>query len=92
MPVDWVFDKMKNKFAFGNCDKPGVYYDEENRRHLNTIRLAYATAASNLADNGQKDEAKQLLERCDKNMLRENFPYGMVSRFSNNKIILLCNF
>jgi len=83
----WVFDKMMNKFAFGNCDKPGVYYDEENRRHLNTIRLAFATAAGNLADNGKKDEAKQLLERCDKNMLDENFPYGMVSRFQQHNYI-----
>ena len=42
---DWVFDKMMNKFAFGNADKPGVYFDEENRRHLNSIRMAYAQAA-----------------------------------------------
>ncbi|MBA2250192.1 MAG: DUF2723 domain-containing protein, partial [Chitinophagaceae bacterium] len=77
---DWVVDKMMNKFVFGNADKPGVYYDEENRRHLNTIRIQYSTAASNLADNGRKDDAKKLLERCDKMMLQENFPYGMVSR------------
>src|SRR6202012_3285991 len=48
----WVYDKMMNKFAFGNCNVPGVYYDEENRRHLLTIRLAFATAAANLADKG----------------------------------------
>ncbi|MGG9972792.1 glycosyltransferase family 117 protein [Ferruginibacter sp. SUN002] len=77
---DWVYDKMMNKFVFGNCNKPGVYYDEENRRHLNSIRLAFAEAASNLADNGRKEEAKKLLHRCDSNMLQENFPYGMVSR------------
>lgn len=77
---DWVFDKMMNKFVFGNADKKGVYYDEENRRHLNTIRMQYALAAMNLADNGKKDSAKKLLERCDKMMLQENFSYGMVSR------------
>ena len=77
---DWVFDKMMNKFVFGNCDKPGVYYDEENRRHLNTIRRAYGFAAMNLAQSNKKDSAIKLLQKCDKMMLQENFPYGMVSR------------
>ena len=77
---DWVYDKMMNKFTFGNCNVMGVYFDEENRRHLNSIRLAYAQTAANLADNGKKEEAKKMLEKCDKMMLQENFPYGMVSR------------
>jgi len=77
---DWCYNIMMNKFVFGNCDKPGVYYDEENRRHLNTIRMQFAQVASNLADNGRKEDAKRLLEKCDKNMLPENFPYGLVSR------------
>lgn len=77
---NWVVDKMMNKFVFGNADKKGVYYDEENRRHLNTIRMQYSVAAINLADNGRKEDARKLLERCDKMMLDENFPYGMVSR------------
>lgn len=76
----WAYDVMMKKFAFGNANVPGVYYDEENRRHLNTIRMQYAQVASNLVDHGKKDEAINLLERCDKNMLQQNFPYGMVSR------------
>ena len=77
---DWVVDKMLKKFVFGNADKPGVYFDEENRRHLNSIRLAYAQAASNLADAGRKEDAKKLLHKCDDMMLDGNFSYGMVSR------------
>ena len=77
---DWVVDKMMNKFVFGSANKPGVYFDEENRRHLNSIRLAYAQASSNLADNGRKEEARKMLNKCDKMMLAENFPYGMVGR------------
>ena len=77
---DRMFDILMNKFVFGNADKPGVYFDEENRRHLNSIRLAYATAASNLADADKKDSAKNMLNRCDKMMLDGNFPYGYVSR------------
>jgi hypothetical protein len=81
---NWVFDKMMNKFKFGNCDKKGVYYDEENRRHLNSIRYAYAIAARSLSQNDRKEDAKKLLELCDKMMLQENFPYGMVSRYQDH--------
>ncbi|MEO6734389.1 MAG: DUF2723 domain-containing protein [Ferruginibacter sp.] len=85
----WVYDKMMNKFVFGNANVKGVYFDEENRRHLNSIRLAYAQAAGNLADNGKKDEAKKMLQKCDKGMLEENFGYGMVSRFQQHNYISL---
>ncbi len=77
---DWAYDKMMNKFKFGNANVAGVYFDEENRRHLNSIRLAYALAAGSLADKGKKEEAKKMLNKCDQMMLEENFPYGMVSR------------
>jgi hypothetical protein len=83
----WIYDKMMHKFAFGNCNVPGVYYDEENRRHLITIRMAYAEAAGYLADHGKKDEAVNLLERCDSNMLQENFPYGLVSRYQQHDYV-----
>ncbi len=75
-----AYDKMMNKFVFGNADKPGVYYDEENRRHLNTIRMAFATTAISLAQSNKIKEAKELINKADKMMLEENFPYGMISR------------
>ncbi|MFZ4057829.1 MAG: DUF2723 domain-containing protein [Ferruginibacter sp.] len=87
--TEWVYDKMMKKFAFGNANVAGVYFDEENRRHLNSIRLAYAKAASNLAENDKKEEAKKMLEKCDKGMLAENFAYGMVSRYQQHNFISL---
>ena len=86
---DWVVDKMMNKFVFGNVDKPGVYFDEENRRHLNSIRLAYAQAAASLAQSGRTEDAKKLLNKCDKMMLEGNFSYGMVSRNQQHNQISL---
>ncbi len=77
---DWAYNVMMKKFAFGGADKPGTYFDEENRRHLNTLRMQYAQVAGNLAENGKLKEARNLLEECDKNMLQQNFPYGMASR------------
>jgi hypothetical protein len=78
--TDRMYNTIMNKFAYGNCDLPGVYFDEENRRHLNTIRRAHAEIALDLAYKGRKDEARKVLEKADKMMLQANFPYGMTSR------------
>ncbi len=78
--ADWAMDKLMNKFGFGNADVKGVYFDEENRRHLNSIRSAYAELASYLAAKGRKEDARKVLNKVDNGMLQENFAYGMVSR------------
>jgi hypothetical protein len=77
---DWAYNVMMKKFGFGNANVPGVYFDEENRRHLNTLRMQYSQVANDLAEHGKLAEARDLLEKCDKNMLQQNFPYGMASR------------
>lgn len=88
--TDKMLDNMMNKFGFGSADKAGVYFDEENRRHLNSIRLAYSELAGDLAAKNRKEEAKKLLEKVDKGLLEENFPYGMVSRGNqHNRISLM---
>ncbi len=78
--TDWMLDRALNKFAFGNAQTKGVYYDEENRRHLNTIRNAYAELAHDLVGKGRKEDAKKVLEKADKMMDQSNFAYGMTSR------------
>ena len=76
----WSYNVMMNKFGFGNANVPGVYFDEENRRHLNSMRLQFAQVALTLVDKKQTAEANKLLERADKNLLQQNFPYAMPSR------------
>jgi len=80
-----AYKNMMNKFDFGHANIPGVYYDEENRRHLNTLRAAHAQLALSLVDEGRKDSARRLLERFDKNVLESNFPYGMTSNRGNQQ-------
>lgn len=77
---DHAYEVMKNKFRFGNAGEPGVYFDEENRRHLNTIRMQVSHVALSLSDEGKNEEAREILERCDSNMNIKNMPYGMPSR------------
>ncbi len=54
-----AYKVMMTKFAYGNANTPGVYYDEENRRHLNSIKFATAQLAASLADRGKKDSCAQ---------------------------------
>ena len=81
------YEVLKNKFAFGNANVSGVYFDEENRRHLIGIRQAIAEAANQLAIEGKQDKAAELLNIADKNMLAENFPYGLVSRQNQHNTV-----
>jgi hypothetical protein len=78
--TDWMLDKLTNMFAFGNANKPGVYFDEENRRHLGGIRSAYAELAIDLAAKNRKEEARAVLNKVDKMMHESNFGYGLTSR------------
>jgi hypothetical protein len=87
--TNWMYDKLMNKFAFGNANIPGVYYDEENRRHLNTIRQAYTELALDLTSKNRNDEAKKVLNKVDNMMLQENFPYGLAGRGNQHNQISL---
>lgn len=79
-----IFKNLTEKFEFGGANKKGVYFDEENRRHLLNIRSLYAEAAGNLADAGEKEKAQKLLEKVEAGIDPENLLYGMVSRYSSH--------
>jgi len=81
---DAAYDVIMNKFAYGSANIPGVYYDEENRRHLLTLRSAYGEIAGNLADEGRKDDAKKILNKFESMASQENFPYAMAGRYNQH--------
>ncbi len=78
--TDWAYDKIMKHFKFGGAEKGNVYFDEENRRHLNSLRLTMAQIAGDLAQKGEMVKAKQVIDKADKGMLESNFPYAMPSR------------
>ncbi|HEY6901472.1 MAG TPA: DUF2723 domain-containing protein, partial [Puia sp.] len=80
---DVAYKTIMEKFTYGGAGRPGVYFDEENRRHLNSIKYATATVAESLVASGRKDSARKLLDHYDQNVLESNFPYGMTSNQSN---------
>lgn len=79
-----IYKNLSEKFWFGGAQTPGVYFDEENRRHLLDMRQIFAEAAGNLADMGKKEEAQKLLDKVEKGLLTENMPYGYVARYNSH--------
>ena len=77
------YKNVMTKFTFGNAKNPTVYYDEENRRHLNSIRLAVAQIAQALVAEGKMDSARQVLRKIDSETSEQSFPYGMTSNRGN---------
>lgn len=82
--MDWMFDKLMNKFKYGGAEKNEVYFDEENRRHMVNIRNAHTMLAMNLIAAGRKDDAKKVLQRADQMIKDQNVPYGLASRYGND--------
>ena len=77
------YKTIMEKFAYGDAGRPGVYFDEENRRHLNSIKFNTAQIARSLLTAGTKDSARDVLEHFDQNVLQSNFPYGMTTNQGN---------
>ena len=77
------YTNVMTKFTFGNAKNPTVYYDEENRRHLNSIRLTVAQIAQALIAEGKLDSARQVLRKMDTETNEKSFPYGMTSNRGN---------
>ena len=75
-----MYNNMMTKFSNGNADKKGVYYDEENRRHLYSIRQSYADLARELLVKGKKDSALKAVTKAETLIPDVNIPYGMPSR------------
>src|SRR4029079_14036888 len=81
---DFMYNNLMTKYAFGGADKNGVYFDEENRRHILNIREIYGEAAGNMADLGRKEEAQKLIDKCEAGINPNNLPYAMVSRYNGH--------
>ena len=53
------------------------------------MHKAEVDLAFDLVNKNKKDSAKSVLERCDKMMLQQNFPYGMISRGNDHNQLSL---
>ena len=79
--TEWMLNNLMTKFTSGNAQTKGVYFDEENRRHLIGIRQSYGELARDLIAKGRIDDAKKVVLKADSLIPDINVPYGMPSRY-----------
>ena len=72
-----MYDNMMNKFKWGNMDKPGVYLDENNQRMTMNFRNNFARLAQSLLEEGRRDSAIKVLDKCVEVMPQDNVPYNI---------------
>ncbi|MBL7764479.1 MAG: DUF2723 domain-containing protein [Chitinophagaceae bacterium] len=68
-------DLILNKFQYGNADKGTVYYDQTNRRMLNSPRVLAFQLADNLILQNRKEEALKVIQRIVKMIPNSSYPW-----------------
>lgn len=62
--TDVMYDRMMNKYKWGNMKDPKVYLDENILRMTYNIRSNFGRLAKTFADKGQNDKALKLLNKA----------------------------
>lgn len=62
--TDLMYDNLMNKFKWGGMNDPDVYIDENNMRMMTNIRNSFNRLAGALIEEGKKDSAIAVLDRC----------------------------
>lgn len=71
-----MYDNLMNKFQFGNMKNPSVYLDETNMRMTMNLRNNFGRLAFALIEEGKKDSAVMVCDRCMEEMPHETVPYS----------------
>jgi hypothetical protein len=74
-----MYTNLMTKFKFGGGEKPDIYFDENGRRELLSIRGAYVSLGAALAASGSRDSALKVLNYGYKMIDPSTLSYGMVS-------------
>jgi hypothetical protein len=85
--TDWMYNVLMTKFTNGHADIKGVYFDEENRRHLATpqgVRQCFADLAKDLVNKNRLKDAARVVRKADSLVPDINIPYGMPSRYEQH--------
>ncbi len=70
-----MYDNIMNKFFWGGMDKPGINLDENCVRMVGNLRMQMSILAGALINEGKKQKAKAVLDKCLTVMPDENIPY-----------------
>ncbi|NMC98239.1 MAG: DUF2723 domain-containing protein [Bacteroidales bacterium] len=75
--TDILYDRLMNKFSWGNIDKENVYLDENNLRMTMNFRNVFARLANALLREGKRDSAIKVLDHCMQVMPEKTVPYNV---------------
>jgi hypothetical protein len=84
--TDTMYRNLMTKFKFGGAENNDVYFDENGRRVLLSIRSAFSTLGQVLATKAQKDSALKVLNYGYDKVRGTSLPWGLVS-FRNQEDI-----
>lgn len=77
--TDVMYDNMMNKYKWGNVSQPGIYMDENNCRMARTFRHMFVRLASQLAEEGKKAKAIEVLDKCVYEIPTYNVPADLTT-------------
>ncbi|MCX6243644.1 MAG: DUF2723 domain-containing protein [Bacteroidetes bacterium] len=62
--TDILYDNLMNRFKWPYLEHRKIYMDEQNQRLVLTYRSLFGRLADGLIDQGKKDSARKVLDRC----------------------------
>jgi len=71
-----MYQNLMEKFRWGGIENPDVYMDENNIRMISNFRYSFASLANALLEEGRKDSARAVLDRCIELAPDERIPYN----------------
>ncbi len=71
-----MYDNLMNKFKWGNIQDPEVYLNEDNMRMTMNFRNNFARLANALMDEGKKDSAIKVCDRCMEVLPEKTVPFN----------------
>jgi tetratricopeptide (TPR) repeat protein len=74
--TDVMYNNIINKFRWGNMNDPKVYLDENNIRMSMNVRNSFVRLADGLLEQGKRDSAIAVLDRCNELVPNEKVPYN----------------
>lgn len=71
-----LYNNLINKFKWGGVSDPNVYLDENNLRMLSNFRNNFSRLAEELINEGKKDSAVKVLDKCMQIMPENRVPFN----------------
>jgi hypothetical protein len=71
-----MYDNMMNKFKWGNFNDTSLYFDETVVGMAMSLRLSFTRLANALSEEGKKDSAIKVLDKCQEIFPEKNASYN----------------